>query len=136
MESFSRMFIERLFKAFFDWLNVNAKAIGDKRYQDLWRKGKDAEADCNTLFKMMGDAMWMFNMVTDCGVLAGVRRNSFDLQHLENGIDEQSSKRLLALVSSSLGLQGLPKEILEQEIPIITSKHFSLKLWNERRGIQ
>jgi len=135
MEDFSRMFRERLFAAFFDWLDANKKAIGDKWYDNLYMKGKDAEAECNTIMKIMGDAMWMMNMIANLGVLAGVGPNHFDLQVLAPGLDEKSSKRLLALISSSLCLQGLPLEIAEQEFPIISSKHFSLSLYVKMYGV-
>jgi hypothetical protein len=83
--------------------------------------------------KLMGDAMWMMNMIANLGVLAGVGPNHFDLQVLAPGLDEKSSKRLLALISSSLCLQGLPAEIVNQEIPIISSKKFSLELFTKTR---
>jgi hypothetical protein len=126
------MFRERLFLAFFNWLDVNKEAIG-KWYDDLYKKAKDAEAECNTIMKLMGDAMWMMNMIANLGVLAGVGPNHFDLQVLAPGLDEKSSKRLLALISSSLCLQGLPTEIVNQEIPIISSKKFSLELFTKTR---
>jgi len=133
MEDFTRMFRERLFLAFFDWLDTNKQAIGDKWYDDLYKKGKDAEADCDTIMKIMGDAMWMFNMIANLGVLAGVGPSKVDLQVLAPGLDEKSSRRLLALISSSLCLQGLPLEIAHKEIPIISSKKFSLKLWVQQQ---
>lgn len=133
MEDFTRMFRERLFLAFFDWLETNKQAIGDKWYEGLYKKGKDAEGDCNTIMKIMGDAMWMFNMIANLGVLAGVSPNNVNLQGLAPGLDEKSSKRLLALISSSLCLQGLPPEIARKEIPIISSKKFSLELFTKIR---
>lgn len=128
------MFRERLFLAFFDWLDTNKKTIGDKWYADLYDKGKDAEASCNTIMSMMRISMWMFNVIADLGVLAGVRPNGFDLQHLKPGIDEKSSKRLLALLSSCLGLQSLPMDVMKQEVPIISYKRFSLALYVKKYG--
>jgi hypothetical protein len=125
-----RLFRERLFVAFFNWLDVNKETIG-KWYDDLYKKGKDAEAKCNTIMKIMGNAMWMFNMVANLGVWASIGPNRVDLQVLAPGIDRQSSLRLLALIASSLCLQGLPREILHQEIPIISSKKFSLALFSK-----
>jgi hypothetical protein len=133
VEDFTRMFRERLFLAFFDWLDTNHQAIGDNWYENLYKKGKDGEADCDTIMKIMGDAMWMFNMIANLGVMAGVGPNKVDLQALAPGLDEKSSKRILALISSSLCLQGLPSDIAHKEIPIISSKKFSLKLWVQQR---
>jgi hypothetical protein len=129
MEDFTRSFRRQLFEAFLDWLDTNKQAIGDKWYEDLYKKGKDALADCNTIMKIMGNAMWMFNMIANLGVLAGVGPSKVDLQVLAPSLDEKSSKRLLALISSSLCLQGLPSEIAHKEIPIISSKKFSLELF-------
>jgi hypothetical protein len=134
LEDFIRLFRERLFIAFFNWLDVNQKAIGDKWYNDLYKKGKDAEAECNTIMLIMGDALWMMNMIANLGVLAGVGPNKVNLQGLAPGLDEASSKRLLTLISASLGLQGMPKEILHQEVPIISSKKFSLELFAHGRA--
>lgn len=132
MEDFTRLFRERLFAAFFNWLDVNKEAIG-KWYDILCKEGKNVEAECNTIMKIMGTSLWMMNMIANLGVLAGVGPNKFDLQVLAPGLDEQSSKRLLALISSSLGLQGLPHDVLDHEIAIISSKKFSLKLFTQER---
>jgi hypothetical protein len=134
LEDMTRMFRERLFSAFFDWLDVNKEAIGDKWYEDLYTKGRDGEADCNTVGKLIGTMMWMFNGIANVGVMAGVGPNHFDLQYLANPkLDRPSTVRLLALMSSTLALQGLPAEIRNHEIPIISSKKFSLKLYAQTR---
>lgn len=104
------------------------KAIG-KWYEQLYKKGKEAEADCNTAMKIMGTSMWMFNMIANCGVMAGLGPNSVNIQSLAPEIDVASTKRILALISSVMNLQYLPLKIIEQEIPIISSKKFSLQLF-------
>jgi hypothetical protein len=133
MEDFTRLFRERLFAAFYNWLDVNKEIIGEHWYTDLHNKTADYEATCNTIMKIMGGAMWMFNMIADRGVLAGLGPNHFDLQALAPGLDETSSKRILALIAASLGLQGLPLEIVNKEVPIISSKKFSLELFTKTR---
>jgi hypothetical protein len=132
LEDFTRLLRERLFAAFYNWLDVNEDAIG-KWYEDLYRKGRDTEASCNTLMKIIGDAMWMLNMISNLGVYAGVGPNNFDLQQLADNIDRTSTTRLLALISSCLAVQGLPLEIMNLEIPIISSKKFSLQLYTRQR---
>lgn len=134
MEDYTRLFRERLFVAFFNWLEINKNTIG-KRYDGLYKEGRKAEAECNTLGHIMGYSMWMFNMIADCGVMAGIGLNGVNFHSVAEGIDEGSSKRLLALLASSLGLQGLPREIRDKEIPIISSKKFSLQLFaREQHG--
>lgn len=115
--------------AFFNWLDVNKRAIGEKWYTELYEKGKDAEATCDTAAKIMGTSLWMFNMIANCGVLAGIGPNSVQLQDLAKGLDKVSTLRILHLISSCMCLQGLPKEIAMQEIPMISSKKFSLQLF-------
>ena len=130
MENFFRMFKERLFLAFYDFLDANKQVIG-RWYEDLYGKAKKGEAECNTFMKLLGDAMWMFNMVAECGVGAGVGPNHYDLQFLKPGLDEKSSKRILMLISSALCLQQLPQDVMHQEMAIISSTKFSLKLFSE-----
>lgn len=134
MEHLTRTFSERLFAAFFNWLDVNKETIG-KWHADLYKRGKEAEANCNTMMKIMGDALWMFNMVSNLGVAAGVSPEKVDIQDLAPDIDVAATKRLLTLVQASLNLQGLPIEILKQEVPIISSKKFSLKMLTEQREL-
>jgi len=57
------------------------------------------------------------------------RPNSVNLQHLDERLDKQSTMRLLHIIASSMSLQYLPQENLTKEIPVITAKKFSLKLW-------
>lgn len=124
-----RLFRKQLYEGFFDWLDLNQKTIGATWYNDLSKKGKKAEADCNSCVKLLSNSMWMLNMITNLGVMAGVMVNAYDLQHLADGLDEKSTKRLLSLMGSCMALQGFPKEIMVKEYPIISSKHFSLGLW-------
>lgn len=124
-----RLFRKQLYEGFFDWLDLNQKVIGEKWYIQLYNKGKDAEADCNSCSKLLANSMWMLNMIANLGVMAGVMVNRYDLQHLADGLDEKSTKRLLALMGSCFALQGLPKEIMSKEYPIQSAKHFNLGLW-------
>jgi hypothetical protein len=48
-------------------------------------------------------------------------------------LDEKSTKRLLLLIQACLSLQYLPRELAEKEFPIISGKHFSLKLFVQER---
>lgn len=118
-----------MLSAWFDWLEVNKKALG-AWYSRLYNQGKDA--DCNTALKILGNSMWMFNMAANCGVGAGIGPKGFDLQYLHNDLDRKSTVRLLTIISACMNLQYLPKDVITQEIPVISSKKFSLKLWTQR----
>lgn len=132
MEDAIRMFRESLLSAFRDWLEKNKETVGDKWYDELLRKVKEVDAD--TAIKIMGTAMWIFNMIANLGVLAGITPDGISIHKIREGLDEQSTKRLLLIISSCMNLQYLPREIIGQPIPIISAKQFSLKLFTEQQS--
>jgi hypothetical protein len=129
MEATIQLFREQLFKAFYDWLEANKEAIGEKWYTQLFHEAKNGEDISDNVAAIIGTALWMFNMISECGVLAGIGPNNVSIHEINPRLDEKSTKRLLLMISSAMGLQYLPKEIATQSIPIISSKRFSLKLW-------
>jgi len=135
MESTIRLFRNTLFEAFWEWVETNKQAISERMYEHLSNEGKKAEDDCNTALKIVASALWILNMIADCGVMAGVGpdRVSDQTDYKETGLEEKSTKRLLLLIQACLNLQYLPPEIAKQEIPIISGKHFSLKLFVQER---
>jgi|GEM_PF-819670 len=134
MESVVRMFRESFFKAFYDWLEKNKSAIGEKWYVYAFNEAKKAEDLADNAIGVVGAAMWMFNTIANCGVMAGVGPDGYSLQYLENSkIDEVSTRRLLQMIVACLNLQYLPIEEAKKPIPIISSKRFSLKLFVEDR---
>jgi len=126
MEDAIRLFRKSLFLAFYGWLEANKAVIGEW-YIRLFNEAK--KSDSNTAIKIVGTALWMFSMIANFGVLAGIGPNSVNLQHLDERLDKKSTMRLLHLIASSMSLQYLPREIATKEIPVITAKKFSLKLW-------
>jgi len=134
MESLVRMFRESLFKAFYDWLEKNKSAIGEKWYVYAFNEAKKAEDLADNAIGVVGAAMWMFNTIANCGVMAGVGPDGYSLQYLENSkIDEASTRRLLLIIVACLNLQHLPIEEAKKPIPIISRNKFSLKLFVEDR---
>jgi len=132
-----RLFRERLFANFYEWLETNRQVIGDKWYERFVEMAKKAEDDCNSAIKIIATALWLFNMMSNCGVMAGLGPDHISDQtdYERTGLDKKSTKRMLLLVQACLNLQYLPKEALKQEIPIISGKHFSLKLFAQEKGI-
>lgn len=126
-----RMFRESLLSAFKDWLEKNRETIGDKWYDNLLKQAKEADAD--TAIKIMSTALWIFNMVAEFGVLAGIGPNSLSIHEINPELDEASTKRLLLLIQSCMNLQYLPRDVINREIPIISGRKFSLKLWTEQQ---
>jgi hypothetical protein len=135
MESTIRLFRDTLFEAFWSWVETNKHVIDERMYNHLANEGKNAEDECNTTLRIMASALWMFNMVSSYGVMAGVGPDSVSDQtdYKGTGLDERSTKRLLLLIQACLNLQYLPPELAKQEIPIISGKHFSLKLFVQER---
>jgi len=130
MEDAIRPFRQTLLAAFDNWLEKNSEAIGEKWYDRLERQMK--EADCDTAIKIMGTALWMFNMIAGFGVLAGIGPDKVSIHEIDKRLDEQSTKRLLLMIQACMNLQYLPKEIATQPIPVISAKKFSLKLYTEQ----
>jgi hypothetical protein len=56
----------------------------------------------------------MFNMIANLGVMAGVGPDMVNLQSIASGTNEQSTKRLLALIASSMNLQYLPRALAKE----------------------
>jgi len=69
------LFRNKLFKAFYGWLEKNKKAIGEKWYSQLFNEAKDAENIASNAIGILAVSMWMFNMTANCGVLAGTYRS-------------------------------------------------------------
>lgn len=131
LEKTIRMFKKQLFEAYFDWLKKNRETTGERWYKKLKEQGLEAK-DCNSAVKIIGVALWMFNMTSNFGVLAGIGPNDVKLHEIHEKLDERSTKRLLTLVAACLSLQYLPPPIGKEEIPVISPKRFSLKLWVEQ----
>jgi len=128
MEEIIRLFRKSLLEAFDNWLEKNREAIGswyDTLQKQSWR-------DCATAIEIMGTSMWMFNMIANLGVMAGIGPDEVHLVEIRPGLDEESTKRLLRMIQACMNLQYLPKDVATKPIPIISAKRFSLKLFTEQ----
>jgi len=130
LEDVIRMFRERLLLAFDNWLEQNKEAIGEKWYGRLRTQGRD----CATPIEIMATSMWIFNMIAGFGVLTGIGPNKVQIHEIDKRLDEQSTRRLLIIISSCMSLQCLPKDTVTQPIPIISPKRFSLKVFTEQHS--
>jgi len=106
-----------LFTAFHEWIKHHRSLIGENWFGRLLDQEKKAWEDCSDTVKLIGTALWMFNTISQFGVLAGLGPNNVNLQHIPEGVDERRTRRLLLWCSSCLGLQTLPREVIKQEIP-------------------
>ena len=130
MEDTIRLFRQSLLVAFDNWLEKNKEAIGDKWYEFLERQMKESETD--TAIKIMATSMWMFAIISQFGVLAGMGPDRVSIHEIDKRLDEPSTKRLLLVISSCMNLQYLPSHVINQQIPIISGKRFSLKEYIKR----
>lgn len=97
--------------------------------EDVVKYCKRAEDLAGNAIGVVGACLWMFDMVANCGVMAGLGPDKYDLQYFENpDIDEESTRRLLQTMVLCLNLQYLPPEEAKKPIPIISRSKFSLKL--------
>jgi len=126
MEDIIKLFRQSLLATFDNWLEKNKEAIGEKQYNWFLKKRKDA-GDCDTAIKIMATSMWMFNMIADCGVLAGIGPDKVSIHEIREGLDKQSTVKLLHLIKACMSLQFLPRAVANEQIPIISPKRFSLK---------
>jgi len=117
MESTLVLFKETLFSAFHEWIKQNEKAIGDKWFNHLTAQEKKAWEDCDNAINLIGTSLWMFNMVSQFGVLAGLGPNNVQIHEIRDGIDKKITTRLLLIISSTLSLQYLPKDVATMQIP-------------------
>ena len=133
METLIRMFRKSLFIAFYNWLDVNKEAIGEKWYNRM--RAEVAKAEADTAIKIMATSMWIFNMIANFGVLTGIGPppSKIDLQGFNEKLDKKATMRLLYIIQSCMALQYLPKEVATAKIPVITAKKFSLKLWVDQQ---
>jgi len=133
MEDAIKLFRTQLFEAFWDWVETNKEAIGEKWHKFHQKEGKHAE-NFDTAGGIMATSMWMFNMIANLGVSAGIGPNNVWIHQIDERLDKKSTTRLLHLISFCLCLQYLPQEIREKSIPIISSEKFSLKLFTEKHS--
>jgi hypothetical protein len=129
MEAIIRMFRQSLLSAFDNWLEKNRDVIGEKWYNKLSTEGRD----CATPIEIMATSMWIFNMISGFGVLAGIGPDHVSIHEIDKRLDEQSTRRLLLIIQSCMNLQYLPKDIATKPIPTISPKKFSLKLFTEQQ---
>jgi len=91
------------------WVDHHKDVIGDKWYKRLNREIKKISKDTEiTIPKVMGHSLWIFNIISNFGVLAGLGPSEVNYQGCLNPkINEKLTRILLELCASSLSLQYL-----------------------------
>jgi hypothetical protein len=96
-----------LFDKFTDWLNINNEAI-DERWRRKLEKtiNKARKKAKNTFTETMGTALWILNVISTLGVIAGVGVNGYKIHHIVNSkIDRESTNKLLEEIVKTFKLQ-------------------------------
>jgi len=108
------LFRNTLVSAFIDWLEASKNTIGEKWYEKLKKELRKVEKQ-NTVPGVVGSALWMFSVLAEFGIINGINAN-IDPEFLrqlkiKDGFDEKKTKRLIALISATLNLQGLREQV-------------------------
>lgn len=104
-----------LFDSFTEWLEHHKKVIGDTWYSQLTQKTKKAKAECNNALLIMSDAMWIFSMISNFGVHAGLGPAKVLSAEIPKQFDEKLTKRVLINCISCICLQYLPADLAHQQ---------------------
>jgi hypothetical protein len=109
LESTLVMFKEGLFNAFHDWLEKHEDVIGGW-YEKLLKEEKKAWEMSKDAISLIASALWMFNMIAQFGVLAGVRPANVNLQQIPEGIDECKAPWRFSLAKYALWVESYGRQ--------------------------
>ena len=111
------MFRDCLYSAFYDWLNSHRETIGDKQYWFFLTELKKSWDDFRTPIHLVALSLWMFMVVSNFGVLAGLEPGNVNVIEIPTHLNEKVTRRVLLNCSSCLALQHLPPEIAKKPLP-------------------
>jgi hypothetical protein len=94
------------------WIDRNRNMIDPRWVRRLERELSKVHTD--TVPGVVGAAMWMFNMISNMGVLATVGLDGYKVLNY-SGFDEESTNRLLISISAALHLQLIPPEMVSDD---------------------
>ena len=93
----------QLLNSFNDWLETNKNNFHPKLYNKLRKQLRKVKID--NIASVIGTAMWMFQILGNVGVGAGVGPDGYVIQYINNNIDRKTTERLLVVISTALKLQ-------------------------------
>jgi len=107
-EQLCKLFIKTLMDAFATWIKEHKEAIGEKWYKKLQRMIKrEQKRKEYSIANVMGTALWIFNILSNFGVMGGLAPNKVTVHEIPKQLDVRSTMRVLHLCSSCLSLQYL-----------------------------
>jgi hypothetical protein len=94
---------KQLLNSFNDWLEANKNNIHPKLYNRIRKELRKVKVD--NIVSVIGTAMWMFQILGNVGVGAGIGPNDYVIQYMNENIDRKTTERLLLMISTALKLQ-------------------------------
>jgi hypothetical protein len=89
-----------LSEKFLAWLDRNRERIGEKWYKKLLKNFRKAKMNDET--HILATALWMFNMVANLGVIAGIGISfGYKIEKIYN-LDRETSEDLLKVIAKCL----------------------------------
>lgn len=103
------LFNDRLLSAFDEWIEYHREHIGGGWYSAFKKELKKMRKnDVSGPADIVARALYIFNMISNLGVMAGITKDGVQLQCITNpNIDRKRTMRLLYLCSSCIALQHL-----------------------------
>jgi len=111
------LFKQVLIEAVDNWLSNNKELIGEKIEKRIRRELRKFSKDRPTIPSICGFALWIFQMMGNLGVVAGVGVDGYTVFEAtwERGFDRRSTERLLLAISNTLKLMQIPYEFAKRE---------------------
>jgi hypothetical protein len=94
---------QQLINSFNDWLEANKNNLHPRLYNKLRKQLRKVEVD--SIVSVIGTAMWMFQILGNVGVGAGIGPYDYVIQYMNENIDRKTTERLLLMISTALKLQ-------------------------------
>ncbi|MEM4958838.1 MAG: hypothetical protein QXX12_03070 [Nanopusillaceae archaeon] len=91
-----------LIDAAWQWLEANKNAIGDKWYEKISKHLRRADTEITDKIRLMGYALWLFNIVTNFSVVAYISRRRYTVWHINENLDQRTTKQLIAAIHMCL----------------------------------
>ncbi|MEM4593238.1 MAG: hypothetical protein QW196_07550 [Sulfolobales archaeon] len=85
-----------------DWLEKNKHAIGDNWYEKISKYLRRADTEITDKVRLMGYALWLYNVVTNFAVLAYMSRRRYVIWRINENLDAKTTKQLIAVIHMCL----------------------------------
>ncbi|MEM4846460.1 MAG: hypothetical protein QW794_01715 [Thermosphaera sp.] len=98
LEVFKRLLIETAWS----WLEANKSTIGEKWYEKISSHLRRADTEITDKIRLMGYALWLYNIVVNFSVLAYLSRRRYVIWRINENLDAKTTKQLIAVIHMCL----------------------------------